>query len=119
MISAAWAPRADRRPTADQASMELYLTQQHCSRTVMSQFLDARRDWTWCMEGDELCGVCPQHHTDERPVDVELRLPAPPLLYQYPSGSGPQPGSGPRNAWSGSVRTGPMMKWPVRQVPTL
>jgi superfamily II DNA helicase RecQ len=52
---------------ADEAAMDLYLTQQHCSRGVMSQFLDAEADWTWCGQGDELCGVCPKPHASGRP----------------------------------------------------
>lgn len=47
----------------------------------MSQYLDRRPDWRWCMEGeDELCGVCPQHHAERRPASLELYLPPPPPL---------------------------------------
>ena len=48
----------------------------------MSQYLNARPDWRWCIEGeDELCGVCPQHYTERQPASLELRLPSflPPL----------------------------------------
>jgi hypothetical protein len=80
LVSAAWRLRAeDGQETAgiDEESMQLYLKQQYCSRAVMSQFLDAREDWRWCMEGeDELCEVCPNHHTEQRPAGLELRLPA-------------------------------------------
>ncbi|KAH6972653.1 hypothetical protein EDB80DRAFT_758075 [Ilyonectria destructans] len=71
--------RADRQPVdLDEESMQLYLTQKHCSRAVMSQFLDKRSDWRWYIEGeDELCNICPKHHTEPRPSSLELRLPAP------------------------------------------
>jgi hypothetical protein len=29
------------------------------------------------MEGDELCGVCPNHHIERRPTDLEFHLPQP------------------------------------------
>lgn len=80
LLSKAWRPySAGQEPEdADEESMQLYLTQQYCSRAVMSQFLDARLDWRWCMEGeDELCSVCPIHHTQQRPAGLTLSLPPP------------------------------------------
>ncbi|KAH7114702.1 hypothetical protein EDB81DRAFT_823240, partial [Dactylonectria macrodidyma] len=77
LLSAAWQPQLDRRLGADEEAVQLYLTQQHCSRGIMSQFLDLRPDWRWCMEGDELCGVCPDRHTERRPPDLEFHLPRP------------------------------------------
>lgn len=50
--------------------MQLYLTQQYCSRGVLSQFLDAPSDWRWCMTGDEICQVCKEPHLDARPPDL-------------------------------------------------
>ncbi|KAK3935784.1 hypothetical protein QBC46DRAFT_367343 [Diplogelasinospora grovesii] len=75
LLSAAWKPQLDQHLGPDKESMQLYLTQQHCSRGVMSQFLDMRPDWWWCMEGDELCGVCPALHAEARPGDLEFRFP--------------------------------------------
>ncbi|EFZ03297.2 tlh3 [Metarhizium robertsii ARSEF 23] len=80
LISEAWQPRrAGQEPKdLDEEMMQLYLTQQHCSRAVMSQFLDKRSDWRWCMEGeDELCAVCPRPHAERRPANLELGLPSP------------------------------------------
>lgn len=80
LLSAAWQPYSGgQKPVdLDEEFMQLYLTQRHCSRAVMSQFLDKMPDWRWCMEGeDELCEVCPKHHTEPRPSGLELRLPAP------------------------------------------
>lgn len=78
LLSEAWQPRAVNN--LDGEMMQLYLTQQYCSRAVMSQFLDKRADWKWCMEGeDELCAACPKPHTKPRPADLELHLPNPSL----------------------------------------
>lgn len=62
-----WAPARHGHETPDHAAMELYLAQKHCSRAVLSQFLDAPADWRWCMEGDTPCGVCRQVHAEPRP----------------------------------------------------
>lgn len=77
LLGAAWKPQEGGRQD-DVESMQLYLTQKHCARGVMSQFLDERPDWRWCMEGDELCGVCPALHTERRPGDQEFSLPRQP-----------------------------------------
>lgn len=80
LISEAWQPRrAGQEPKdLDKEMIQLYLTQQHCSRAVMSQFLDKRSDWRWCIEGkDELCAVCPRPHAEQRPANLELGLPSP------------------------------------------
>ena len=63
--------------SADEETMLLYLSQQHCLRGVVSQFLDLPQDWRWCMEGeDELCAICPKHHTERRPSGLAYQLPA-------------------------------------------
>jgi hypothetical protein len=95
LISAAWRPYGGggggdggelQRPPedTDEESMQLYLSHQHCLRAVMSQYLDARPDWSWCMEGrDELCSFCPTYHREPRPRGLQLELappPPPPLL---------------------------------------
>jgi len=55
--------------------MQLYLTQQYCSRGILSQFLDAPSDWRWCMPGEEVCQVCREPHREARPADVVFALP--------------------------------------------
>jgi hypothetical protein len=55
--------------------MQLYLTQQHCSRGVLSQFLDTEPHWRWCMAEDEACQVCVQPHVEPRPVNLKFSLP--------------------------------------------
>ncbi|EAQ91762.1 hypothetical protein CHGG_03697 [Chaetomium globosum CBS 148.51] len=70
LLSAAWQPHPPADP--DEESMQLYLAQQHCLRAVMSQFLDRPVDWRWCMENEELCGVCPEPHTEPRPPGLPL-----------------------------------------------
>lgn len=77
LLSAVWQPQSDRPQGADKEAMQLYLTQQYCSRGILSQFLDAESDWWWCMEGDELCGVCPEHHIERRPPSLKFSLPGP------------------------------------------
>ena len=73
LVPEAWQPYAPK--TLDEEMMQLYLAQEHCLRAVMSQYLDKRQDWRWCMEGeDQLCGVCPRLHTEARPASLELRL---------------------------------------------
>lgn len=77
LLNGAWVPCGNGRlpRDMDEEFMQLYLTQQHCSRAVLSQYLDARTDWKWCMAGeDEVCGVCPQLHTERRPPTLELGL---------------------------------------------
>jgi superfamily II DNA or RNA helicase len=76
LLSGAWRPNAPA--DGDEESMQLYLTEQHCLRAVMSQFLDQAQDWRWCMEEeDELCGACPQHRTERRPPGLLLYRRAP------------------------------------------
>lgn len=80
MISDTWQPYLPGKwpNDEDEESMQLYLTGQHCCRAVMSQYLDAREDWRWCMKDeDELCMVCQAHHTTKRPSDMVLKLPIP------------------------------------------
>ncbi|KAJ6436657.1 hypothetical protein O9K51_10775 [Purpureocillium lavendulum] len=40
LLSAAWEPRSEGRPSADADSISLFLTQQHCSRGVMNPASD-------------------------------------------------------------------------------
>ncbi|RKK44596.1 hypothetical protein BFJ69_g18316, partial [Fusarium oxysporum] len=77
LLSAAWQPQLGRPVAADKEAMQLYLLQEYCSRGVLSQFLDSKPDWRWCMEGDELCSVCPEHHAQCRPPTLEFHLPRP------------------------------------------
>ncbi|KAI5458862.1 P-loop containing nucleoside triphosphate hydrolase protein [Mariannaea sp. PMI_226] len=79
LLSATWEPQISQQLDSDRESMQLYLAQKHCSRGVLSQFLDTRPDWRWCMDGDELCGVCPSHYTKSRPIDLQFHLPQPKL----------------------------------------
>ncbi|KAG6283021.1 hypothetical protein E4U09_000445 [Claviceps aff. purpurea] len=79
-LSAAWQPNSDQPPQdLDEELMQLYLEGKNCLRAVMSQYLDAVSDWRWCMQNeDELCSVCPRHHTERRPLNLKLYLaPAP------------------------------------------
>ncbi|KAG5912681.1 hypothetical protein E4U61_000174, partial [Claviceps capensis] len=70
-LSAAWQPNCDQPPRdLDEELMQLYLEGKNCLRAVMSQYLDAVSDWRWCMQDeDELCSVCPRHHTERRPFN--------------------------------------------------
>jgi superfamily II DNA helicase RecQ len=52
LLSAAWEPVLDQALPPDEEAMHLYLTQQHCSRAVLSQFLDDEPNWRWCMPGE-------------------------------------------------------------------
>ena len=58
ILRSTWKPQLDGHLSQDQEAMQLYLTQQHCSRGVLTQFLDAEADWRWCMAGEECCQVC-------------------------------------------------------------
>ncbi|KAH6985535.1 hypothetical protein EDB80DRAFT_511797, partial [Ilyonectria destructans] len=75
LLNAAWQPQLDQPLSADSEAMHLYLMQRHCSRGVLSQFLDRESDWRWCMEDDELCGVCPEYHRERRPPGLQFHLP--------------------------------------------
>src|SRR5436190_22514433 len=98
MLSAAWKPQLDQHLAPDQEAMQLYLMQQHCSRGVLSQFLDERQDWRWCMQGEEVCEVCQEPHDEARPLDLIFALPIMPSSSFYWAGgglaTGPCPGSG-------------------------
>ncbi len=74
MLSATWKPQLDQGLSPDEEAMQLYLTRQHCFRGVLSQFLDAQRDWRWCMPGEEACQVCQKPHVECRPVDLKFEL---------------------------------------------
>jgi hypothetical protein len=78
MLRASWTPNLTGALSADQEAMQLYLTQRHCSRGVLSQFLDDPADWRWCMGGDEACQVCGEPHVAARPPELRfvLRPPA-------------------------------------------
>ena len=72
ILSATWKPQLEQALSPDKEAMQLYLTQQHCSRGVLSQFLDAPPDWRWCMPGEEVCQVCQEPHTESRPPDLKF-----------------------------------------------
>jgi len=74
MLSATWKPQLDQPLSPDREAMQLYLTQQYCSRGVLSQFLDAPPDWRWCMAGEEVCQVCGDPHTEARPQGLTFAL---------------------------------------------
>ncbi|PVH72190.1 P-loop containing nucleoside triphosphate hydrolase protein [Cadophora sp. DSE1049] len=75
LLHAGWKPQVDGHLSADREAMQLYLTQQYCSRGILSQFLDAQSDWRWCMPGEERCQVCREPHREARPADVVFALP--------------------------------------------
>jgi hypothetical protein len=56
--------------------MQLYLSQQYCSRGVLSQFLDSEPHWRWCMADDVTCQVCQVPHSEARPAGVPFSLAA-------------------------------------------
>jgi hypothetical protein len=63
-----WKPQVDGSLSPDREAMQLYLTQQYCSRGVLSQFLDDQPNWQWCMTGEEVCQVCREPHAKSRPL---------------------------------------------------
>src|SRR5258708_1932100 len=75
MLSITWKPQLDRQLPPDQEAMQLYLTQQYCSRGVLSQFLDAQPHWRWCMQDDKACQVCSEPHVEPRPANLKFALP--------------------------------------------
>lgn len=76
LLSATWKPRVDQGLSPDEEAMQLYLTQQYCSRGVLSQFLDDQPHWRWCMPGEEVCQVCREPHKEGRPLDLKFELAA-------------------------------------------
>ncbi|KAL5344167.1 hypothetical protein ACLOAV_004652 [Pseudogymnoascus australis] len=74
LLRSTWAAQTSGCLSPDREAMDVYLTQEHCSRGVLSQFLDAEADWRWCMQGEEACEVCGIGHTEARPVDVRYQL---------------------------------------------
>jgi len=76
LLYAGWKPQVDEHLSADREAMQLYLTQQYCSRSVLSQFLDALSDWRWCILGEEVCQVCQEPHKEGRPLDLKFELAA-------------------------------------------
>lgn len=79
LVTAAWEARDNGEVgDVDGRAMQLYLTQKQCFRGVLSQFLDSKKDWRWCMEGENACGVCKEPHSVKRPEDLVFQLrPAP------------------------------------------
>lgn len=75
LLWSGWKPQLEGHLSPDQEAMQLYLSQQHCSRGVLSQFLDAPPDWRWCMATDEPCQVCNAAYTTARPIDLVFALP--------------------------------------------
>jgi orsellinic acid/F9775 biosynthesis protein OrsD/helicase-like protein/RAD3-like DEAD/DEAH box helicase len=76
MLSATWKPQVDQGLSPDKEAMQLYLTQQYCSRGVLSQFLDDQPHWRWCMPGEEVCQVCQESHMEDRPLGLKFELAA-------------------------------------------
>ncbi|OBT81161.1 hypothetical protein VE02_10169, partial [Pseudogymnoascus sp. 03VT05] len=75
LLQSTWAVPTSGSLSPDQEAMGVYLAQQHCSRGVLSQFLDAEADWRWCMQGEEeACEVCSVGHVEARPADVRYQL---------------------------------------------
>jgi superfamily II DNA helicase RecQ len=74
MLASSWTPDLTGALSADQEAMQLYLTQRHCSRGVLSQFLDDPADWRWCMGSDEACQVCGEPHVEARPSELRFVL---------------------------------------------
>ncbi|KFZ25343.1 hypothetical protein V502_00178 [Pseudogymnoascus sp. VKM F-4520 (FW-2644)] len=74
LLQSTWAAQTSRCLSPDQEAMDVYLTQQHCSCGVLSQFLDAEADWQWCMTGEEACQVCVTGHGEAQPLDVQCWL---------------------------------------------
>ena len=72
LLSASWKPHLDSGLSADEEAMQLYLTQQYCFRGVLSQFLDDKSYWRWCMAGEEVCSVCREPHQESRPLDLKF-----------------------------------------------
>jgi len=79
LLHAGWRAQATPGLTADEEAMQLYLTQHHCSRGVLSQFLNAESDWRWCMAGEEPCQVCQEPHSSSRPAGLVFAAAADPL----------------------------------------
>lgn len=97
VFSAAWQPYGNGKhpDDMDEEYMLLYLTQKHCCRAVVNQYMDRKQDWTWCMrDADELCGVCPNHHAERRPPELELEMVPRPTSEESSTGS-----SKATNAW--------------------
>ena len=76
LLSATWKPRVDQGLSPDEEAMQLYLTQQYCSRGVLSQFLDNQPHWRWCMPGEEVCQVCREPYKEGCPLDLKFELAA-------------------------------------------
>ena len=74
LLSVAWEPVLDQALPPDKEAMQLYLTQQCCSHGVLSQFLDDKPNWRWCMPGEEVCEVCREPHQEARPPNVKFGL---------------------------------------------
>jgi hypothetical protein len=74
LLHSGWKPQIDGSLSPDREAMQLYLTQQYCSRGVLSQFLDDQPNWRWCMTGEEVCQVCREPHAEARPLDLKFEL---------------------------------------------
>ncbi|KAH8749802.1 hypothetical protein BGZ57DRAFT_968235 [Hyaloscypha finlandica] len=74
LLHAGWKPQVNEHLSADREVMQLYLTQQYCSRGILSQFLDDQPSWRWYIAGEEACQVCREPHTEARPLDLKFEL---------------------------------------------
>jgi Lhr-like helicase len=74
LLSASWKPQTADALDPEREAMQTYLSQEHCYRGVLSQFLDDQADWRWCMVGEEACGVCCAGHVQTRPSEVRFHL---------------------------------------------
>jgi superfamily II DNA helicase RecQ len=75
IISQTWKPQLNTQLAPDEEAMQLYLIQEHCSRGVLSQFLDTEPYWRWCIAEDKVYQVCVQPYVEPRPVDLKFSLP--------------------------------------------
>lgn len=73
MIRSHWKPQSGGNESADKEAMQLYLARLHCCRGVLSQFLDQKADWRWCMEGEEPCQICGKGQREARPFGLEFK----------------------------------------------
>jgi superfamily II DNA helicase RecQ len=74
LLRSKWTAQSSGCLSPEREAMDAFLTQEHCSRGVLSQFLNTETDWRWCMQGEEACQVCGIGHTEAQPVNVQYQL---------------------------------------------